>query len=173
MKIILETERLRLREFEETPEDIEFLFSLLGDPNFFAFLGGTIKKSLEECRDTIRRMRTEYYEKIGCGLWLIEVIGAGEFAGYCGYLLQEIDGKKEYEIAYGLLPSQRGKGYCTEAAIACRKWGVRTLNLTRIISIVHVDNHPSHRVAERNEMHVERETTFKDMPVKLWVWESE
>ncbi|HSH00855.1 MAG TPA: GNAT family N-acetyltransferase [candidate division Zixibacteria bacterium] len=168
MKKILETERLILREFEY--RDTDFLHELFGDPEFFAFLAGKVKKTRDETEAMITRMREGMYAAHGCGLWLIQLKETGEPVGYCGYLIQEIGGEKLHEIAYGLHKDYRGQGYCVEAARGCKEWGVETLGLTRIVSIVHVDNHPSARVAERNEMTPGPERELWGLPVRIFEW---
>jgi len=84
----------------------------------------------------------------------------GEFVGLCGLLLQEIDGVKELEIGYHLLKTCEGCGYATEAAQAFKDYA-RLNNLAdSVVSVVDVENHRSARVAQRNGMHAERETTL-------------
>ena len=40
----------------------------------------------------------------------------GKLAGMCGLLIQEVDGIRELEVAYAMLPQYRNKGLATEAA---------------------------------------------------------
>ena len=105
-------------------------------------------------------------------IWLVENKETGDSLGYAGYLVQEVDGETEYEIAYGFDKRFRGHGFASEAARASKDWGIREKGLTRIISIVHLENTPSAKVAIRNDMIIERETIFKEIPVKIFVWEA-
>src|SRR5690606_21550114 len=95
----------------------------------------------------------------------------GNFVGQCGLLTQVIDGNTEIEIGYHLLPSYWGKGYATEAAMACKRYAFDHLNINSVISIIHVDNAPSQRVAERIGMQRDRKSVFKGIPV--FVYEAE
>ena len=43
----------------------------------------------------------------------------------------------------------QGRGYATEAAAACRDYARTALGASRLIAIIHPDNRPSQRVAEK------------------------
>ena len=63
-----------------------------------------------------------------------------------------------------------GNGYATEAAIACRDWALGELGLTRLISLIALENTPSIRVAERIGETFERElepSPFRH-PAGIW-----
>ena len=53
------------------------------------------------------------------------------------------------EIGYHLIRREWGHGYATEAAQACLAWLFRETGYDRVCSIVHPENLPSRRVAER------------------------
>ena len=79
MKIILETEKLILREYVES--DFDALYNLLSDPI-------TMKhypKPYDE-KGTRRWLDWSFdnYEKYGFGLWAIELRETGQFIGDCG-----------------------------------------------------------------------------------------
>ena len=82
-------------------------------------------------------------------------------AGYCGFFHHEVDGKMEIEIGYRLDSALWNRGIASEAARAIRDHGFRDLNLDYVISLIHPENHPSLRVAAKNGMILERETTFR------------
>src|SRR5205807_8186859 len=85
-------------------------------------------------------------------------------AGYCGLFHHEVDGKIEIEIGYRLDSAFWNRGLATEAARTVRDHGFRDLKLEYVISLIHPENHPSRRVAEKNGMIQERETTFRGFP---------
>jgi ribosomal-protein-alanine N-acetyltransferase len=89
--------------------------------------------------------------------------------GYCGFFPQTVDGVEEVEIAYRLHPEHWGHGFATEAARAVREHAFRTLELPRVISLIHPDNHRSRRVAEKNGMTLEKETEFRGFRVHVYV----
>ena len=84
--------------------------------------------------------------------------------GYCGFLHQEVDGAKEIEIGYRLHPDFWNRGLATEAARAVRDHAFANLQLERVISLIHADNHASRRVTEKNGMTIEKRTTFRGFP---------
>jgi RimJ/RimL family protein N-acetyltransferase len=47
------------------------------------------------------------------------------------------------------VPALQGQGYATEAAAASRDFARDVLGATRLIAIIHPDNRPSQRVAEK------------------------
>jgi RimJ/RimL family protein N-acetyltransferase len=48
-----------------------------------------------------------------------------------------------------IVPALQGRGYATEAAAACRDYARTALGASRLIAIIHPDNRPSQRVAEK------------------------
>ena len=82
------------------------------------------------------------------GLWLLAT-SAGDFAGDCGLTPQVVDGMTELEVGYHVVPGLQGRGYATEAAAACRDYARTSLGASRLIAIIHPDNRPSQRVAEK------------------------
>jgi ribosomal-protein-alanine N-acetyltransferase len=88
--------------------------------------------------------------------------------GYCGFFAQVVDGIEELEIGYRVDPAYWGRGIATEAARAVRDHGFNQLKLPRLISLIHRDNHPSRRVAEKNGMTLEKETVFRGFPTLVF-----
>ena len=88
--------------------------------------------------------------------------------GYCGFLHWHLDGADEVEIGYRLHPDYWNRGLASEAAQAVRDHAFRDLNLRRVISLIHPDNVPSRRVAEKNGMKIERETVFRGFPTHVF-----
>ena len=82
---------------------------------------------------------------------------------------REIDGAKEIEVGYVLARHAQGQGIATEAARACMNYAFTTLCEERIISLIHPDNLPSRRVAERNGMAVEKVIDYQGLPHLVYV----
>ena len=90
------------------------------------------------------------------------------FVGWCGLLVQEVDGQRELEVGYSIMPAHWRKGYASEASGACVQFAFdRGLSET-LISIVQVDNIPSQRVAERNGMSRGIQTTYNGNAVHIY-----
>lgn len=61
-----------------------------------------------------------------------------------------MDGVDELEIGCHLLPSAWGKGYATEAAIACKEFARKHMLVPSVISLVDHRNFAGQAVAIRN-----------------------
>ncbi len=68
------------------------------------------------------------------------------FVGQCG-LIHTVDGVEELEIGYSLMPEFRGKGYALEAAKKCKDFAFENNLSDSLISIIHIDNKESEKVA--------------------------
>ena len=84
---------------------------------------------------------------LGYGMFVVEERATGAFLGRIGPLAPP--GWPGFEIAWGLAPAARGKGFAQEAARAAIDWSFETFALDRIVSIIHPQNLASQRVAER------------------------
>ncbi len=72
--------------------------------------------------------------------------------------MQRVDDLPEVEIGYLFLRKYWGQGLATEAAAACRDYGINRLGYTRLISLIDPANIASKRVAEKIGMAFEKET---------------
>lgn len=88
--------------------------------------------------------------------------------GYCGFFLQTVDHVDELEIAYRLDPEYWGRGLATEAARAVRDHAFRNLYAERVISLIVPENVPSRRVALKNGMRLEKETSFRGFQTQVF-----
>jgi ribosomal-protein-alanine N-acetyltransferase len=74
----------------------------------------------------------------------------------------------EVEIGYRLHRAYRNRGLITEAARAVRDYAFRELELPRVISLIHPENIPSRRVAEKMGMILQKEITFPGFPAHVF-----
>ncbi len=120
MKIVLETARLRLREYTEA--DFGALYAILSDPETMRHYprpydeAGT-RRWLDWCFDSCA--------KHGFGLWAVDRKAEGDFIGDCGITLQHIDGEILPEIGYHIRRDCWRQGFAKEAARAVRDWAFR------------------------------------------------
>ncbi len=149
--MILETERLVLREFE--PEDLDALLKVLGDPVAMQYYPAPFDRAGVEA--WIRR-NMERYARDGFGLWGIVLKDSRELIGDCGCVLQKVEGRQEIEIGYHVRRDLWGRGLATEAAAACMLHAFGSLGMKRIISMIRPENMASRRVAEKNGLVCER-----------------
>lgn len=94
--------------------------------------------------------------------------GNNELMGYCGFFHWHLDGADETEIGYRLHPDYWNRGLASEAAQTVRDHAFQDLRLSRVVSLIHPDNIPSRRVAEKNGMKIERETVFRGFPTQVF-----
>lgn len=102
------------------------------------------------------------------GLWATTERETGAFVGRCGLLPWTIGGKHEVEVAYLIDKSYWGRGLATEAARAVADDGFRTLELTRLVSLIDEENRVSQRVAEKVGMTFERAMADEKGPFWLY-----
>jgi len=158
------TSRLSFRPM--TADDLDDMAGLLDDPAVMRYYPRP--KSRAEALAWIDWNQRLYQQK-GFGLWLITLQDTGEFVGDCGLTPQEVDGAVELEVGYHIRADLQGHGYATEAAAACRDHARDALDTKRLIAIIHPDNLPSQRVAEKIGLSHHRDTVSKTGdPVRIY-----
>ena len=145
MKVILETDRLLLREYVE--EDAEAFFKLNSDPEVLRFVPDKRLLDVEQARQTLIDHPIADYRKYGFGRGACILKSTGEQIGFAG--LKYLEELGEVDVAYRLLPKYWGLGLATEAALASVRYGFADLDLKRIIGLVMPENIASVRVLEK------------------------
>ncbi|MEH6987579.1 GNAT family N-acetyltransferase [Cytobacillus firmus] len=160
---VIKTDRLILRKMKRT--DLSHLIEIFSDPEAMRFYRST--KTKEQAEDwiswTLRNYRT-----YGTGLWIAEEKASGRFLGQCGITPQDTGGVTEMEIGYLFARREWGKGYATEAALACKEYGFTSLNYSKLVSIINVHNLASICVAEKAGM--KKEKTLHRAGNKMYVY---
>ena len=152
MKMILETERLFLREM--TMDDFDSLYAVLADPEIMQHYPYSFDE--ERVRSWIERNMKRYTDD-GFGLWAVCLKDTGEMIGDCGLTLQNIDGQMLPEIGYHIRKDQQRKGYAKEAAMAVRDWAFGNTEYPALYSYCKYTNVGSFKTAESIGMHFEKE----------------
>ena len=156
--VLLQDLRFSLRILRKSPG---FAAELMANRDFMRFSLGVFSR--EQTAAFLKK--TLGWNSAGLpSLFAVIVRENSKLIGYCGFFHQEVDGTNEIEIAYRLHPDYWGRGLATEAAQAVRDHAFRDLKLPRVISLVHPDNLPSRRVAEKNAMKVEKKTVHRGFP---------
>jgi RimJ/RimL family protein N-acetyltransferase len=143
----------RLSFTEITPADLPDMVALLGDPRVMAF--DPPPMTPDEVAEWIGENHVSYTDP-GFGLWALRLRATGEFVGDCGLALQDVDDEIAVEIEFHIRVDLHGRGYATEAAIACRDFAATSLGLRRLIGIITPDNTACHRVVEKIGFHRDR-----------------
>jgi RimJ/RimL family protein N-acetyltransferase len=164
MNIIIETNRLILRTFSE--EDAGLILELNADPEVTRYTGDPIR-DLDHAKQVLDRVILPQYALYNHGRWAVHVkpeldpIAIG-FIGWCG--LKNRPERNEIDLGYRLMKKAWGKGYATEAAYACLKYGFEKLHLERIVGRAMPGNIASLRVLEKCQMQYAGEEVVDDHP---------
>jgi RimJ/RimL family protein N-acetyltransferase len=151
----IETLRLLLRR--PTLADTLFLTNLFQKEQVKRFLGGALSPQAAEERVARLFRSWEAIDGVTWGEWLVCEKGSNESVGICSLGFFET----EIEVAYMFAPAYWGRGYTTEAAIACLAYGFLTLQLDHIIGVTQEANLGLQRVLEKLGMRHIR---------NLWKW---
>jgi RimJ/RimL family protein N-acetyltransferase len=160
---ILETSRLALRPFRK--DDVDLLSELMANQDFMRFSLGVYTR---EQTQTVLEKFLSWNRAGRPSPFAVVVRSNGALLGYCGFLHWHVDGTDEIEIGYRLHPDYWNKGIATAAATAVRDHTFRDLELPRAISLIHLENIASRRVAEKIGMTLEKQTTFRGFPTNVF-----
>ena len=145
--MILETERLILREMDQN--DYDALYAVLADSD--------IMEHYPYIFDEVRvwnwiARNMERYRKDGFGLWAVILKETGEMIGDCGITMQKIHCTILPEIGYHIRKDKQRKGYASEAAAACIQYAFEHYDFPAVYSYMKYTNIPSQRTAMKNGM---------------------
>ena len=152
MNVIIETERLFLRQMNE--DDFDALYLVLSDAEIMQHYPYIFDE--KKVREWIKRNMDRYKEN-GFGLWAVCLKKTGEMIGDCGLTLQNIDGKMLPEIGYHIRRDHQRKGYAKEAAKAVMDWAFMNTDYPALYSYCKYTNLASIKTAESIGMSFERE----------------
>jgi RimJ/RimL family protein N-acetyltransferase len=162
-EIVGETPRLRLRRLRLS--DIDAVAAMVADPEQMRFYPRP--KSRDEVAAWLR-WNLALYEERGFGTWYLESVIDDGFAGYGGIRPLLLDGHAEVELAWHVNKSYWNQGLATEAAAVAMQLGFEQFGLSRLVAIIHPDNHPSRRVAGKLGMVEERTLVHDGEPTVVY-----
>jgi RimJ/RimL family protein N-acetyltransferase len=158
---VLETDRLTLRRLNL--DDAAFILELVNEPAWLEFIGDKNVHSLDDARNYILNGPMEMYERLGFGLYLVE-LKQGSAIGICGLInrptLDDVD------IGFALLSRFSGQGYALEAAKAVMNYGKNVLQLGRIVAITKPANEKSIRLLTKLGLKFEKKIRLGPAPIK-------
>jgi RimJ/RimL family protein N-acetyltransferase len=163
MNIILETNRLLLRTF--TLADAPLIYELNLDPEVTRYTGDPIK-DVHHAEQVLEQVILPQYALYNHGRWAVHIKPELEFIGWCG--LKTRPERNEIDLGYRFMKTVWGKGYATEAAYACIKYGFEKLKLDRIVGRAMPQNTASIRVLEKCDMQYIGEEVVDDHPAKTY-----
>lgn len=142
---MIETPRLVLRTF--LPADREAVVALLSDPEVMRYSVSGPKPAddiLDDLDDWVTSHRPGQPER-----WAVTARPSEELIGFCGFSNHLVKGERVWELGYRLMPSAWGRGFATEAAVACRDWFFATRPEEKFVLMIDPANAASVRVAEK------------------------
>ena len=149
MVVYIETERLRLRDWED--KDLLPFQKMNANPQVRRYFPSLLSYRRSEI--DMQRMDDILKEK-GVGLFAVELKETGEWLGFIGvnyipkgskYPFKELP---FYEIGWRLIPEVWGNGIATEGAKAVIKYA-KEKGITEIYSFTSENNLPSRKVMEK------------------------
>ena len=159
----LETERLVLRAFRA--DDFEAHASMAADPLVARYLGDGRTLDREEAWRTFA-MLLGHWELRGYGLWALTRRGDDRMIGRVGFFFPE--GWPGFEIGWTLSRDSWGKGYATEGARRALHHAFTEMGRGHVISLIHPDNAPSIRDAQRLGEKLEGKAEIFGMTVQVY-----
>ncbi|NBC84174.1 MAG: GNAT family N-acetyltransferase [Bacteroidetes bacterium] len=162
----IETNRLKFRLLES--RDFDTWLKMFNEQAVACMLGvEDIPTPYEQCRNWFNKMAFRYQNDLGGMNALIDK-NTNVMIGQSGILVQEVDGEKQFEVAYSILPEYWNRGYATEASKKCRDHAFENGFADELISIIHKDNLISEKVAVKNSMHFIKSILFKERYVNIY-----
>jgi [ribosomal protein S5]-alanine N-acetyltransferase len=140
---VFKTERLDLRKFQT--DDASFFYEMNSDPEVIKYTGDVNFESVEAARQFIENY--DHYSKHGYGRWTVVLRKTGEPIGFCGLKNHPEEGY--VDLGYRFIKSEWGKGFATEASLACLFFGFQEYGLTEIVGRTAKANPASVRVLEK------------------------
>lgn len=130
------------------------MLGLVNEPSWLRFVGDRGVRTLDDARKYILEGPVASYERLGFGMYRVELKATGAPIGICG--LVKRDSLGDVDLGYALLPAHWGRGYAFEAASAVLAFARGELGLRRVVAVTASDNTASVRVLEKLGMRYER-----------------
>ena len=159
----IETARLRMRPF--ILDDLDPLSLIYGDADVMKYIRDGQPVSREQTEASLKSF-IEEWNRHGFGLWAVLYKEDESLIGFCG--LRFLDNTPEVEVGYRLAKTHWGMGLATEAARASLRYGFETLDLQRIVAVVHPQNSASQRVLEKIGLRYEKVGRYYNMDLKYY-----
>lgn len=157
MKYLLtgqETDRLKFRLLRM--EDFDTWVNLFKADNIAKYLDLDPKLSnIELCQKWFDKAFHRYENDLG-GMNVLIDKKTNRLVGQCGLLIQTIENIERLEIGYSILPEFWNKGFASESATKCRDYAFENDLTPSLISMIHIDNLSSEKVAIKNGMTFEK-----------------
>jgi len=145
--------------------DAQLIYDLNLDPDVTRYTGDPVR-NITHAQQVLEQVILPQYALYNYGRWAVHIKEGLEFIGWCG--LKNRPERGEIDLGYRFLKSAWGKGYATEAAFSCLKYGFEKLNLHRIVGRAMPANTGSLRVLEKCGMVYIGAEIVDDHPAKTY-----
>lgn len=122
------TTRLALRPFSLA--DDAFIHRLLNTPTWLQFIGDRHITDLAAARNYLQNGPLQSYRVNGFGPWLVALRDTGAPIGMCGFFQRPFLAAPDAGLAF--LPEYEGKGYASEALIACMEYAFKDMGFISV-----------------------------------------
>lgn len=159
--IVAETDRLRLRDWDDADEAL--FYEVMNRPAVMRHLGGV--QTPEQWHLAYQRIRG-FSRDFGHSFWIVEDKASGQMLGFCGLKRVNAPGAGDLtgtpEIGWRLRESAWGKGIAKEAAIASLDLAFGRFAFDAVIAITVPANRASQGLMERLGMRRREDLDFID-----------
>ncbi len=142
---VTETARLILRRLNTN--DSAFILELVNEPSWIRYIGDRGIRTLDDAVGYIQNGPMDMYQRLGFGLYLVELKELGVPIGICGLIKRE--GLEDVDLGFAFLPRFWRKGYALESASAVMSYARTVLGLARIVAVLSRDNDRSVKLLEK------------------------
>ena len=162
---IIKTERLILKDLTLEDADVKNIFEYIKDIEVTKFMDIEPCKDLNEAKEFIRF----HVEDSGCR-WGLTVKESNVFIGTCGF--HQWDKKNSTaEIGYDIGKKYWGQGFMYETLQAALRFGFDSMELSKIIATIEVDNERSIKLVKR--LGFNREDGLRDALIYFYLTKSQ
>jgi len=152
-QVDIDTQRILLRRWIES--DLDAFIRMNANPSVMRYFPAVL--SADETRTFYDSIQQEF-DEYGYGLYAAEEKSRGNFMGFIGFhwSVLDMDFCPCIEIGWRLEQCFWGKGYASEGAKACLKYGFEVLAFDYVASFTSTENIASQRVMQKIGMQFER-----------------
>ncbi len=171
MKMLLETDRLRLRQF--TADDVDLLWALDNDSDVMLTINGGAPVSRDITHDqTLPRFLASYDLSEHYGVWATIEKASGSFLGWLWfkpasesrYIQPRTTDPRVIEIGWRLHQFAWGRGYAPEGARALMRKGFGEGDVQAVVAHTLASNTKSIRVMEKIGLHLIHSFIYEGTP---------
>jgi RimJ/RimL family protein N-acetyltransferase len=117
--------------------------------------------------EQMARRDQAHWRRHGYGPWVVREREGGAFVGRGGLAWAVVQGRREVELPWAVMPALQNRGYATEMALAAID-AAREARLDRVVSLTLTDNLASRRIMEKAGLEYVAEVEHAGLPHLLY-----